>query len=318
MNKIFNPKKFISQMIEYSPRQGKNEQRTAEFIVSTIKKHKIRFVRQNFKTTIPAIKKIWLKADGQKLPCAGSSFVSGCIEGKENIVSSLIISDECVNLPNINFNPKSEFISRPSFYHAPAIAVDQRGLIRILQSDKICGEVKVKPFAFDSSNILVGNAINPKIIIFAHYDSIEAGATDNASGTAVMMDVIIKYQETLKFVLYVFAGNEELSYDKPTYWGRGYRSFEKKNKKIMERSEKIIVVDSLGNGNTTVDQDPEVMYLAFPIVNMSKWKSKITLIYGDMEKLMKVYHSKNDDLKQLNDKSLIESARILVQEINRL
>ena len=318
MNKIFDPKKFIARMIKYSPRQGKNEQKTAEFIIFTLKKHEIRLVRQNFKTTIPSVKKTWLKADGQKLLCAGSSFVSGRIDGKENIVSSLILSDECANLPNINFNPKSKFVSRPSFYYAPAIAVDQSGLIKILRSDKIRGEVRVRPLAFDSSNILVGNAVNPKIIVFAHYDSIEAGATDNASGTAVMMDVIIGHSETLKFVLYVFAGNEELSYDRPTYWGRGYRAFEKENKKILERSEKIIVVDSLGNGKTIVDQDPDMMHLAFPIANKNKWKNKIALIYGDIGKLMKVYHSKNDDLKQLDDKRLKESVRVLVQEIKRL
>lgn len=317
MNKIFNPKKFIEQVIKFSPRQGKNEKITAEFIISILKANKLRFVRQYFKTSIPDIKSAWLKADGQKLHCAGSSFVSGRIKGKESIVSSLIISDECAKLANINFNPKSEFVSRPSFYYAPAIAVDQSGLKKILHADKISGDVKVRPFAFDSSNILVGNAADPKIIIFAHYDSIEAGATDNASGTAVMMDVIVKRPETLKSALYVFAGNEELSYDKPIYWGRGYRAFEKINRKIMERCKKIIVVDSLGNGKTIAGRNSEYMHLAFPIINMNKWKNKTWLIYGDMEKLMKVYHSEKDDLKQLDDKHLKGAARVLAQEIKR-
>ena len=316
MNKIFNTLEFIKQMIKFSPRQGENEQKAAEFIVSVLKKYKIPLALQNFKTSIPLIKKSWLTADGQTLNCAGASFISGRIEGKENIVSSLVISDECARLPNINFSPKSEFVSRPSFYYAPAIAVDRRGLKKILQADKISGDVKVKPFAFDSSNILAGNAADPKIIIFAHYDSIETGATDNASGTAVMMDTIIKYPETLKFVLYVFAGNEELSYDKPTYWGRGYRAFEKKNRKIMERCKNIIVVDSLGNGKTRVDQNPELMHLAFPIINMNEWKNKITLICGDMEKLMKVYHSQKDDLRQISAKCLEESSQILIMQIH--
>jgi hypothetical protein len=315
-NKNFDIKKFIKNLIKFSPRQGKNEQKTAKFIASVLKDHQIPFVFQNFKTSIPNFKKVSINAGGKHLKGSGASFVSGKIIGKENIISSLIFSDNCDNIPNFNFNPKSNYISRPTFYQAPAIAIDKKILKKILEAEKVIGEVKVEPFYFTSSNIIVGNLINPKTIVFAHYDSLETGATDNASGVAVVMNNIISNPTILKSNLFVFSGNEELSYDKPFYWGRGYRIFEKKYKKIMGRCHKIIIVDSLGNGPTIFDQNKELMHLAFPIVNMEKWSKKTFLLYGDMEKLMKVYHTTYDNIKELNNKNLKEASLLLAKEIS--
>lgn len=75
----------------------------------------------------------------------------------------------------------------------------------------------VKPKKHNSLNILVGNNINPKNIFFAHYDSVGIGATDNASGVGILMNIIINFPKSLRDNLFVFSGNEELSYDYPTY-----------------------------------------------------------------------------------------------------
>ena len=94
--------------------------------------------------------------------------------------------------------------------------------------------------------ILIGNIKTPRNIIFSHFDSIGNGAIDNASGTAIMIQVILSNKKSLKDNLFVFDGNEEISYDKPVYWGKGYRNFEKKYGKQISKAEKLIVIDCVG------------------------------------------------------------------------
>ncbi len=54
-------------------------------------------------------------------------------------------------------------------------------------------------------------------LVFSHYDSISSGVIDNASGTALSLYLVINYPKLLEKTLFVFAGNEELSYDEPIY-----------------------------------------------------------------------------------------------------
>ena len=97
---------------------------------------------------------------------------------------------------------------------------------------------------------MVGNLINPKNLVFTHYDSIYSGAVDNASGVAVTLKLILDKPKLLKTTLFVLSGNEELAYDFPVYWGRGYREFEKKYWPLMKHSQKILIIDGVGNSPT--------------------------------------------------------------------
>ncbi len=194
-----------------------------------------------------------------------------------------------------------------------ALAVDRNALQKILNAKHVRGEVIVKPYEFESANILVGNRENSRVIVFAHYDSIETGAMDNASGVAVTMQALLPHPETLTETLYIFSGNEELSFDYPTYWGRGFREFEKKYMDIIQGCEKICVVDALGNGKTIVSQDKNITHLAFPIKNIKKRSDKIFLLYGDLEKLMRIYHSKGDTVEFLEEKYLKEAVAMIVK-----
>ncbi len=312
MKNSFDMLEFISQLVAFSPRQGKNEQRAAKFITSFLEQNNIDYSLHRFKTKIPVFRKETLIADGKEIPCKGSSLVSGKIEDKDQIVSSLIFSDAFINEANINFNPKSDYISLASMYFAPAIAVSRTSLKEIFNAKKVKGEVIVKPYEFESANILVGNRENPRNIVFAHYDSIETGAMDNASGVAVTMQTLFLRPDNLAHTLYIFSGNEELSFDDPTYWGRGFREFEKKYMDVIQGCEKICVVDGLGNGKTIVSQDKNITHLAFPIKNIKKWSDKIFLFYGDLEKLMSVYHSKGDTVDLLKEKYLKEAVSVLI------
>lgn len=129
------------------------------------------------------------------------------------------------------------------------------------------------------------------------------------------LETITKFPQTLKDNLFVFDGNEELSYDYPTYWGRGFRIFEKKYFSIMEKSKKILILDCLGNGKTQKTNSLDVLKLAFPIKNIKKWQKKTFTLFGDIESLMKVYHSSGDTISQLEEKYLKESVGVLVKEL---
>ena len=314
MGKNFNYFSFIKTLISFSPRQLEGEKKTADFLLDYLEKNKIPYFLEPFFTKIPLIKEAVLFADGKKIPCQGTSFVSGKIKDKSNLISSLIGSKYFLTYPNINFNPKCPTISLSNFYFAPALAVDKKGLSQILKAKKVFGQVEVEAKKHRSFNILVGNKTSARNIIFAHYDSIETGATDNASGVAVVMKTILLQPQLLKNNLFVFSGNEELSYDKPTYWGHGYRVFEKKHKKILKNSKKILVLDCLGNGKTKIFKDEHTKYLAFPICDKSL-KKKISVLAGNIDKLMTVYHSKADNIYQLKKNYLEEAYNLLVKKI---
>ncbi len=303
---------FINTLISFSPRQLKGETQTAQFLIDYLKKLKIPFSLEIFYTQIPFVKRAKLKCDGKYIPCKGTSFISGNITCKDYLVSSLIGSKFFLTHPNINFNPKCSAISLANFYFAPSLAINKNDITKILEVKKVIGEIKVRRVKHRSMNILVGNKMLPKNIVFAHYDSIETGAIDNASGVAVMMSVIISYPELLKHNLFVFCGNEELSYDKPTYWGHGFRVFEKKHLNILTKSKKILVIDCVGNGRTKVYRNKTIQYLAFPIMNTQLLK-KTFIIAGDLEQLMTVYHSSLDTVSQLHLKFLKEASNILIK-----
>lgn len=315
MKRKFNTIQFISQLLKFSPRQGKNERKTASFIISILKKYQINYSLQKFNAKIPLIQKAVLSVDGKKVKCKGCSFVSGKITNKDALVSSLIPSRFLLTYPNINFNPKCQSVSLDNFYFAPALAINKKDLPKILKAKKIKGEVKVKPYKYKSSNILVGNIKSPQMIIFAHYDSIEKGAIDNASGAAILMETIFSYPKALRKTLYVFIGNEELSYIQPTYWGYGFRVFEKKYKKLLDKAERILIIECVGNNKAIITQDKFLMNIIFPLKNLKKWENKIFILHGDIDKLMEVYHSNLDDLKQLKKKYLDDAAKLLKNQL---
>lgn len=310
-------KTLIKDFLRFSPRQALNGQRTARFIKNYFENLGIEAKYEKFQTTVPIITKESLEIDGKKIECRGVSFVGGKITGKSSICASTIPSRYLLLKENINFNPYSDdgVICRNNFYFAPALAVKNSDLMKVVNAESIKGEVKVKKWTGEIRNVLVGNAKNPKSIIFAHYDSLGTGAIDNASGVAVCMDAIAKNPGILKNTLFVFDGNEELSYDQPTYWGHGFRVFEKRHSKMFDKAEKIIPIDSIGNGKTIVNQNPVIVNLAFPLADRDRWAKKIFTIHGDIHELMSVYHSDNDTLKDVSEKYLVEAYKVLTRLI---
>lgn len=304
---------FVRELSALGHRQLETETRAAEMILSILDAASVSYTTQKFYVKIPLFKKAELIADGKSIPAIATSFVSGKITNKRSVISSLISSQRFISDTNINFNPCCKVISRSNHYFAPSLAIAPKDLTKIFRAKKIVGEVVVVPTNHQSMNIIVGNKRNPRTILFCHYDSIGPGATDNAAGTAVLLSLILERPDLLNDHLFVIAGNEELSYDKPLYWGHGYRVFEKKYKSAMRKAKKLYAVDCVGDGKTVVDGDVATVRLGFPISNLKAWKNKCYLVYGSFDALMTVYHSDLDLPKTLKQTYLLDSVRTLVK-----
>jgi hypothetical protein len=308
---------FIKKLTSFSARQFEGEKKTARFLLNKFRRNKIHCYEQKFVAKVPITKKAVLKADKRKIKCEGTSFIGGKISGKENIINSQKSSLLFEGKENINFNPSCPAISNSNYYFVPSVSISRDSLKDILNAKNIKGEVKVSSKKYITSNILVGNRKNPQCIIFAHYDSIKKGAIDNASGVSVAFGVVVNNKEMLEKCLFVFSGNEELSYDKPVYWGHGYRIFEKKYFGLLEKTKKIIVIDCLGYDKSTIIQDSRLMKLGFPIANIKKLKRKTYLLTAKkLDYLMSVYHSDLDDGRGIKEKYLIDAGNLLTSQIN--
>lgn len=307
MNRIID---IVKDIFEIKKGSLNPEKRTAEYIKKRLKKKSVPFIIEKFINYEPLAEICRLEVDGNKLNCKNSGFLSGRIENKDILISAFSESEG--NVANINFNPYSDAISRVSFYSGCAISVSRKDLSKILKAKRIKGITKVKKKKFVRENILIGNIKNPVKIVFAHYDSIEEGAVDNISGLAVLLRLAGENKKILRDNLFVFSGSEELSYDGPVYWGRGYRYFEKKHRKLLLKAEGVFIIDSVGNGRSVVIKDKDLIFQAFPVINLGKIINKTAVISGDIEELMKYYHSLADDLSRLKEKYLVQAERILM------
>jgi len=305
---------IVEKILAIGERQFAGERKTATFIKDFLRKNNIEFKTQNFFTLSPKIKKAELKIGNSTIDCEATGFISGTVNTKL-ILNSLESSQLHLFESNINSNPACKSVSLSNFYFAPSIAIKNTDK-RKIQTKNVVAEIKVTKKKYQSENILVGNMKNPVNIFFGHYDSIKTGAIDNASGIGVMLKLVLDRPELLFDSLFCFCGNEELSYDKPIYWGHGYRVFEKKYFTLLKRCSKILVVDCVGNGKTIGITDKNILIKAFPIKNIRDLADKIIAVSGNIPKLMKVYHSNDDTIKQLDEKFLQDTLKFIVKETN--
>lgn len=311
MSKQFNSKKFISQLTKLGSRQLDQETYAAKIIVSKLEMFDIDYKSQLFETNIPICEKATLLADGKSIICKSTSLISGEIKSKDYIISSLISSQNVIDQANINFNPKSKALSISNYYFAPSVCVRRSDLNKIIKAEKVIGEIKVVSKRHQSQNILIGNLRNPKNLLFAHYDSLGKGATDNASGVAVVMGMIIEKKINLVDNLVILSGNEEISFDYPVYWGHGYREFEKKYQDLLIKADIIIIIDSVGNDKPNMTNDHALLKLSFPLKKMEQIITKTVTVYGNFDNLMKVYHSDLDNDAQIKSKHLLQAEELI-------
>ncbi|MCX7996683.1 MAG: hypothetical protein N2691_02875 [Patescibacteria group bacterium] len=308
---------YIKDIVGFSPRIGPGELATYEYLKKRLNDAKVPFVDQVVDITVPLTKKVELVADGESIDCRGVGRESGVIEGKDHLISSLMWgNDDFYHPANINFDPRCEkTVSMATFFKHTAIAINKYDLSKILAATDVRGEVVVEPYNFQSHNLLVGNLTNPKTIVFTHYDCWETGAIDNASGTATVLDVVITEPRLLRENLFVITGNEEISYDEPIFWGKGYRRFQEEHESLMEGAKRLLVVDCVGYSETHLDTG-ENLCNAFPINNYERFRAKTALLCGSWDFLIGICYSAADDLSNFTDEYIEQARARLVAELS--
>ena len=287
-----------------------------DFLVSKLNNNGVRYKLIQYNSFLPEWIGYNLYADNKEIECLPTGLISGKIPDKSAIISSLVSSRYFLETPHINFNPRCGKISKANFSFAPSVAICKKDLQKIVNAKNVSGSIDVRKVKTKTRQLLVGNQKNPTNIIFSHYDSVMKGAVDNASGTAIMLDTVMSDASVLQNNLFVFDGNEEVSFDKPIYWGRGYRNFEKKYKKILDTCKKIVVIDCVGVSKTITTNSKDIIKLAFPLKNSSLYGKKVTLVTSDYDNLMAVYHSDLDISPRIQNEYLLEAQGILIKLIS--
>lgn len=307
----FNMTQFINRLAALGERQRKTETKAARLIRGELKKFAVPYAVEKFITYVPQFIHAEVIADGKIIPAIPTSFVSGEIHDKNAIISSMISSQRFIDDANINFNPYCHTISRSNHYFAPSCAVAPKHLQKICTAQNVRATVRVKKMRHESQNILVGNIKNPRVVFMGHYDSFGPGVIDNASGTALLMQLAVAHPEMLRDNLIIIAGNEELSYDHPLYWGHGYRVFEQKHPSLMKKARALVGVDCVGHAPTILYNDPATVRLAIPLTHREQWVKKMFLLAGDLSVMNPVYHSAADDgsIIPVREKYLQEAAQ---------
>ncbi len=304
---------IIEKLVFLGERQLQGEAAAMQILCQELAARKISYDLQVLPITVPVCRSAVLMVDGKEMPCAGTSFSSGKIAGKDSVLSSALPMAESPDLPNINVNPSCPVVSRGNVYRKPAIAVSHDVLKKILDARDVEATVETDLIPYEAHNIICGNRTDPRTIIFTHYDSIGPGANDNASGVAATLEAITRDPTILERTLIVFSGAEELSTDMPYYWGAGYRAFIEANRQTMNLASAILVVDSVGNGPIEKIREPSVIRRAFPIGDRTDLVAKTTLLTGDINQLIRVYHSEIDTEDKLSEESIFRASDAIIQ-----
>jgi len=289
---------FIKRLTSISPRYGVDEMKGAKIITDELTNLNIEFVEEKFESSVPRITKAELFADNVLIPCIGCCFKGGDIKSIEQI----------------HFNKNTDGISVMSFFDNPALTVSRLSIPTIKASKNIAGKIEVNEEEFMTENILVGNIINPTSIIFAHFDSVVGpGAVDNAAAVGMLIETIKQDKSLVQKNLFVFAGNEEVSYDGDDYDGHGYRVFELTHEDLLKSSSQLIVVDGIGVSSPNFTQDN--MNLVFVLKDSPIYQSKYFWLQNDQSLIMQNYHSLSDTIDKINPKFLDEAKELLIKKI---
>lgn len=296
-------------LCEYSPRLWENEKKSAEFIVSEVEKQGFSVQKQAYQVVYPVYEEYYLKVDGEDVECVPSGLETGYVREK-TIIDNWNLRGSDFKQPNINFNPHSEDISKPSTYPAPALTISKSDVQKVLDADDIEGYIEVSRSNFTSYNLLVGNQDDPRKIFFTHYDSWWGGFIDNALAVSAFVEFLPHFD--LEQDLVVFAGSEEFS-NEEKYWCYGFREFEKSNYDMLAEADELIVVDGIGTGEPV--KTDEYLSDTFLINNTRLWE-KTTLITNMPDTWKEIYHSRSDKVENIDRESINRNLKYLRNFLN--
>lgn len=305
---------FIKKLTEISPRYGVDEMKGAKIITDELGKLNIHFVEEKFESSVPQITKAELFADDVAVPCIGSGAVSGEISDGKYLVSSFGYSGEEVPY-NISYSPFTDEISVADVGKVPSVTISRKNIAQIIFAKNVHGSIEVNEEKFTTENILAGNLINPENVIFAHYDSIIGpGALDNAAAIAVIIEALKNDSTMPKNNLFVFSGNEELSYDDyKSRSGHGFREFEILHSELLRNAKQIIVIDGVGVSSPNFSQIGLDWVLQLKMLD--EVRSKVYWLQNNQSLVLQNYHSMSDTVDKINPKFLDEAKNLLINKL---
>lgn len=277
------------QLCEHAPRMWENEAEAAALIRAALDARDVPYTVQEYDVVYPTFPVAELEVDGEEIDCLPAGLSSGPVTGEE-IVDSVAVSGRAHPGPNINFNPVCPGLSKPTFYPGPALAVRRGDVETIRDADAVDGRLEVALEEFTSQNIIVGTTDDPELLVFTHYDSWWGGFVDNAFSVAILLELVPHLD--LDQVCVVFAGSEEFSDEEP-YWCYGYRQFERTFPETVTGADRIVVVDTVGRGETQVSQDRDILAEAL-VLDGDGYLGKTDMLIGEFDRIMEIYHSPLD------------------------
>ena len=280
---------LANELCEHAPRMWEAEKEAAEVIKRELDEKGVEYQVQPYGVVYPRFKEYSLEVDGEEVDCLPAGLKSGKIESK-TVIDNLHVSGRDFEEPNINFNPVSEGLSKPTFYPAPALTVSRKAVPKILEADKIEGRLEVEREQHNSENIIIGETKDPERLIFTHYDSWWGAFLDNALSVSLLIHLAPELD--LENDCVVFAGSEEFS-DEEIYWCYGYRKFEEEYFEAVKNADNITVVDTVGRGETQVADNEELIREGL-VLNYDGYIEKTEMLIGDFDRIMEIYHSPLD------------------------
>ncbi|EKE10885.1 MAG: hypothetical protein ACD_15C00186G0004 [uncultured bacterium] len=306
--------RIIKRLAEIGPRYGQKELAAVAIIKEELNSLKVSFQEEFFETSVPKMVEAELHADGDMIPCIGSSLKSGEIESGEYLISALGYGGD--ERPfNISYSPITDEISVMDFYSEPSVTVSRKSILKISMAEKVNGAVKIEKEQFTASNILIGNSDSPRNIVFAHYDSVIGdGALDNAGAIGVIIEAVKDNLDLLRENLFVFAGNEEISYDDyKTKSGYGFRVFETMHADIIKSAKQIIVIDGVGISEPSFLQSGLDWVLQLKC--LEEIKDKVYWLQNDQDRVLEYFHTKADTIDKLSEMHLQEARVALIEKL---
>ncbi len=304
----------IRDLERLSPRQGQREEEARKYLEGRLTEAGIEFELDGFINYLPKSNGHSLEADGRKIESMPTALKSGYIEGKP-LISSMHVSGRYYEQPNINFNPYSDVFSLATFYRAPSLTVRRRDLDKIIMAEEVYGRVRVTKQRHRCANLVVGKTAKPRAVVICHYDSVLGGALDNGSGTAALLELAERGYG--KENMLVFSGCEELSFDEPIYWGKGYRQLESSFGRELKGAKRILVADMLGSSSPKYIEDPKTRLAAFPIRNKSIFDRTRIISVGGNEWLP-IYHSAADTIGLIKPRFLEEGLELITSAMGQV
>jgi hypothetical protein len=305
-------KHYLNEIKEHNllKRYAQGEVQATSILYDLLKSFKPHL--QEFENSIPIYPDYALEINNKKIDAVPICFESG--DGNDFVFSTF---DEDLDFEKsyIATNTYCPEISRHTFTRKPSWSIKPKDYekIKTLKNIKIKSYIEVEKYTYTSANILVGNTLDPNYIFYSHIDTVENGVIDNLSGVLVMLKLLEENPSLLDNALFVFSGNEELSYDFPIYWGYGYRRFEREYRKIMQSSQNIIV-DCIAFGELKVATDKEILLEGFPVSHDILLESS-KMFTCDFNKLMSVYHSSLDNLTYLDEVTIDNTPKDILKTL---